>query len=117
RSLPGDVRLRNDADAAVPLIHDGYPADLMLFHRRHHLVNRRVGVDRHRRLRHARLGRIGDRILALSHDATHDIAVGDNADHRIAYVDYRGFTAIALRHELLHFIESGRWRAARRIGG
>src|SRR5437867_2538448 len=34
RSLPGNVRLRNDADAAVLLVDDRYPADLMLFHRR-----------------------------------------------------------------------------------
>jgi hypothetical protein len=114
---PGEIRLRNDSCAASTLIHDRNPAELVLLHRRHDVLNRVIGLNRDHRLRHAALCRVRDRILAIRHNAADDVSIGHHTDGLIVHIHDRNLAAIVLDHHLRDLIKRGVWTAAGRVRG
>jgi hypothetical protein len=61
-------------------INDRYAPNLIVLHRRDHLVKRRIGRHRDDRLRHARVGGAAGRVRSLGDNPTDDIPIGDDPD-------------------------------------
>src|SRR6266511_136087 len=110
-----DVGLRDDAGATSAFIDDQNSPNLMFLHLRHDILQRRGGLSRDDRFRHALSSCVRHRILAVRDRAADDIAIGYDSNRAIRSIDYGNFATVVLHHQLRHLVERHLWRAARGV--